>query len=674
MSDKEYNIKIKIDGADKATKDINKVSDSSKKLANDFSQSINNAGKTVGAFSTSFVASFGAIAASIGVAYTAMNFITDSLKAAGAEEVAINKLNNTLKLTGDYTKETSERFQQLADTIEKQAGFDGELILTQIALAKQLGYSNDQVEYLTIAASKLAVTMNQDVDTSMKQLLASLTGTKGQLAKVNPELKNMSIEAMKAGGFIKYFYENGLQLNNGLNTTEGKLKQAKIAWDDVHKSFGRILIQNPDFQKALISISTAIGNIAKSIEEKKGVFYSLSQVLSDIITVSAQFLNRMADNSPPAVKKIKSEIDDLQNKIDDFRQQNEINGDYGVSAALGISEEQHKKNLARLDELQKKLIGIQPPTTEVKLQKNANVSFKGGEDTNAISAQEQELNLLRSAQAQYETIAKERVALENQTNAEILASKYNFFAMADEATRANRELFTEDEANQFAAMTETYGQQDALRLMQLQQKIATEQDAEKQITLAKQLEVEARMAEAKKEADHEKRMSDLKLQTANMAITTGLAFAKKGSREHKNLLRAQTIMNTAAAVQKTLAEPLLPFPFNIAQAAFITAQGIANLRNIDQQQFANGGIFNAGGTSISGDNVNARLNDREMILNMQQQRNVFDAINSGNLGSGLAISALVDIKNAIINNPTTFNIDGQKLNNKLKDIDNRRLE
>jgi hypothetical protein len=58
--------------------------------------------------------------------------------------------------------------------------------------------------------------------------------------------------------------------------------------------------------------------------------------------------------------------------------------------------------------------------------------------------------------------------------------------------------------------------------------------------------------------------------------------------------------------------------------------------------YANGGpVGLVGGSSYSGDNVLARLNSGEMVLNKHQQQNLFDAINSGNLGSGGTQQVLV---------------------------------
>jgi hypothetical protein len=53
-------------------------------------------------------------------------------------------------------------------------------------------------------------------------------------------------------------------------------------------------------------------------------------------------------------------------------------------------------------------------------------------------------------------------------------------------------------------------------------------------------------------------------------------------------------------------------------------------------KFAKGGIVGGGGTS--GDNMLARVNSGEMILNGSQQRRLFNAINGGALGGETQIS------------------------------------
>lgn len=76
----------------------------------------------------------------------------------------------------------------------------------------------------------------------------------------------------------------------------------------------------------------------------------------------------------------------------------------------------------------------------------------------------------------------------------------------------------------------------------------------------------------------------------------------------------------------------LPFPGNIiAVTGFITA-ALAAISTISNAKFASGGIV--GGTSYRGDRLSVNVNSGEMILTRQQQRNLFDAISSGDIGGG----------------------------------------
>jgi len=56
--------------------------------------------------------------------------------------------------------------------------------------------------------------------------------------------------------------------------------------------------------------------------------------------------------------------------------------------------------------------------------------------------------------------------------------------------------------------------------------------------------------------------------------------------------------------------------------------------------FQDGGIV--GGSSFTGDRVQANLNSGEVVFNRRQQENLFNAVDSGNLGGGPSVT---------INNP-----------------------
>lgn len=114
--------------------------------------------------------------------------------------------------------------------------------------------------------------------------------------------------------------------------------------------------------------------------------------------------------------------------------------------------------------------------------------------------------------------------------------------------------------------------------------------------------------------------------------------------------QAQSISEGALAIAKGVeSASAVPFPGNIPAIISVVAQigtmiagvmsSIGQAKQIfaqaDSQKFATGGIV--GGTSYTGDNVAARLNSGEMVLNKEQQTRLFDAVN-GSSDSTLGIN------------------------------------
>lgn len=81
----------------------------------------------------------------------------------------------------------------------------------------------------------------------------------------------------------------------------------------------------------------------------------------------------------------------------------------------------------------------------------------------------------------------------------------------------------------------------------------------------------------------------------------------------------------------------LPFPANIAAIATIVASVLSVFATIASVagSFANGGIISGG--SSYGDQILARVNAGEMVLNRKQQANLFRAIESGDIGAGQTV-------------------------------------
>jgi hypothetical protein len=93
--------------------------------------------------------------------------------------------------------------------------------------------------------------------------------------------------------------------------------------------------------------------------------------------------------------------------------------------------------------------------------------------------------------------------------------------------------------------------------------------------------------------------------------------------QYKDLFYASEATAVALGIQQGAA---IPFPANLAAIASIVGT-ITSIIGSFAGKFASGGIV--GGSSYAGDNLYARVNSGEMILNSTQQGNLFRMLSSG---------------------------------------------
>lgn len=131
----------------------------------------------------------------------------------------------------------------------------------------------------------------------------------------------------------------------------------------------------------------------------------------------------------------------------------------------------------------------------------------------------------------------------------------------------------------------------------------------------------------------------------------GTAIAKALFIANKAIQVAQIIASTQVGAAQALALG----PAGIPIAALIEATGFASAGIVAGlsvgEAFANGGIV--GGSSFSGDNVPARVNSGEMILNKGQQANLFALANNGGSGGQANVT--------IISNGTPQEVTGTQV-------------
>lgn len=223
----------------------------------------------------------------------------------------------------------------------------------------------------------------------------------------------------------------------------------------------------------------------------------------------------------------------------------------------------------------------------------------------------------------------------------------NRLNVQNEVGEAEITAFIETQEARLAYIGEVLGQEEMLRETARARELAARGDFK-----AAEDSIEAARVQARRndifalqnfeELSQRERLSNLK-STLGTISTLQSSQSRKAFEVGKAAAIAQATIDGIRAVQTAYASPPGP-PFNLPIVAATALAVGANVQKIASQQppkFAQGGIVP--GQSLSGDRVQARVNSGEMILNRQQQANLFRMAQSGG-GGGQEISTNITVE------------------------------
>jgi len=145
---------------------------------------------------------------------------------------------------------------------------------------------------------------------------------------------------------------------------------------------------------------------------------------------------------------------------------------------------------------------------------------------------------------------------------------------------------------------------------------------------------------------------------------------KESAQTQQTVAVISAVINTALGITQALAN--LPPPASFVMAGIVATLGAVQIGMIASQKFAQGGIVS--GTSRSGDNMTARVNSGEMILNQRQQAELFAIANGRAPASTITITTAPITINGNISSDTVNQLDEysmreqQRLKTMLKEL------
>lgn len=601
----------------------------------------------------------GAVGAA-GAAFTAFGVaLKKGIDLAQIQEDAINSLNNQLKISGEFTRETSEDLQRYASQLQRTSKFGDEAIISQLAFAKAMGASTEQSKQIVAAAIDMSESLNIDLNSAVRNISKTLGGYSGELSEIIPQLKNLTKEQLQAGEGVKFLSAQFAGAGKGaLNTFSGATAQFSNAVGDALEELGKFVTTSED--------------VIKAVKGLKGSFITARDILKLLRVEAKGFFSTFEEAAKSKdIEVIDGQIDDLNKTIKNAKDTLAGKGFFAsfIGVSKGDSDEAKKqiaeanKQIAILQERRKALLKEEETSGPKAIDKK---KLTGGGESPEMKRKREE--------------AEKEKMLERQKQIEIQALRDEFDLLNEEKEIAKIEqkaIKNEDEINRIRDFEMA---KNAVAFSAAEEKADLIEDAEQRALEKEKAILTRRLADQRAAQKAEMQINQMRvrnqIQTANVLSQVAANFAvamKEGSKEQAALQAAGAIINTYAGATAALAPPPLGVGPVLGPilATSIIAAGLANVSRIRKQSFFTGGVVGGNflGTSSGMDTQTANVRTGEMMLNGPQQKRVFDVLNNRDTGTGN--DRLIDAINRLASAPMVVEIDGKEV---ARSVRNARLD
>lgn len=265
MSDKDENIIIEIELDDgkisKGFKDTKEEAGRSGKVAgkNYSDKAVNEAKKGLNSLKFAVAGAIGTIGAAF-----AVDVVTE---AASVQEDAINEINTALRLSGQYSKETSKDFQEYASSLQSGSIIGDEVILKNAALIQNLGkLSSDALKPATKAALDMSQALGIDLRSASILVGKAAAGEVSSFSRYGVVIEKGKNKAETFANTLKALNANfGGAAASKLVTYTGVTQQFSNIWGDLKEEVGFFITKSPVIISVFKVMSERLSQAVKSV-------------------------------------------------------------------------------------------------------------------------------------------------------------------------------------------------------------------------------------------------------------------------------------------------------------------------------------------------------------------------------------------------------------------------
>lgn len=163
--------------------------------------------------------------------------VSGSTSAFISQNTALIKYQKSLTQTNTSLQEMN----QLKNQLSRNNFFDDDSLNNALLICNQMGLTEEQIKNVMEASTDLASSGVMPLDQAVKSLANTYSGTTGSLAKIQPELKNLTKEQLANGEAVEIISKKYKGFADTMsNTFSGRNTQFKNAFSDLQASIGGI--------------------------------------------------------------------------------------------------------------------------------------------------------------------------------------------------------------------------------------------------------------------------------------------------------------------------------------------------------------------------------------------------------------------------------------------------
>jgi hypothetical protein len=226
----------------------------------------------------------------------AKSLISDGVKAAQAQEDAVNKLNSALRITGKFSEETSKDLQEFASALQRTSRFGDEVILKNMGIMQSLtNLSKDGLKQATSASLDMAAALGMDLSSASNLVAKAVAGQTSALTRYGIQVQKGATEAETFANVMNALNEKfGGAAAMDVKTFSGSVDQLGNTFGDLKEEIGFVVTQN----QVVIAV---ISELEKIFHDLGGVIQDNREYLKGLV---ADGIITLADAIPLAVEAV----------------------------------------------------------------------------------------------------------------------------------------------------------------------------------------------------------------------------------------------------------------------------------------------------------------------------------------------------------------------------------